>query len=121
MRSTGARKVTWTTPGWRPISIAPEIVARLATSGTLISSSSAARARPLSVAELRSGPARQRQRLLALLRRQRPGEERQILGDREQERAVDAQALDRLHLERHGAGHVRRVSRDLAVALQRVH
>src|SRR5690606_32805450 len=33
--STGARKVTCTTPGWRPISIAPVIVARFLTSGTV--------------------------------------------------------------------------------------
>ena len=33
-RASGARKVTWTTPGWRPISIAPVIVARFLTSGT---------------------------------------------------------------------------------------
>src|SRR5690606_6271268 len=49
-RLRGARKVTWMTPGARPISIAPLIVARLRTSGTLMPSSLAARCKPLSIA-----------------------------------------------------------------------
>jgi hypothetical protein len=54
--SSGALNVTCTTPGWRPISIAPLIVARFITSGTSIDRSSAARFSPLSVALFRSGP-----------------------------------------------------------------
>jgi hypothetical protein len=42
----GARNVTCTTPGCRPISIAPVIVARFKTSGTVNERSSAARRRP---------------------------------------------------------------------------
>ena len=41
--ATGARNVTCTTPGARPISIAPVIVARFMTSGTLIRAASPAR------------------------------------------------------------------------------
>ena len=54
--SAGARSVTWTTPGARPISIAPVIVARFITSGTDMPSSAPARCRPFCTAAFRSGP-----------------------------------------------------------------
>ena len=52
---------------------------------------------------------------------QRPRQEGQVLGDREEDGAVDAQALDDLDLEGDGAGDVTRVPGDLAVALEGVH
>ena len=52
---------------------------------------------------------------------QRPRQVRQVLATREQDRAVDAEALDHLDLERDRARHVACVAGDLAVALERVH
>ena len=54
-------------------------------------------------------------------RAQRPGQERQVLLEREQDRAVVAEALQDLDLQRDGARHVAGVAGDLAVALERVH
>ena len=51
-------------------------------------------------------PARERQGALTLGPGQRPGQERQVLLEREQDRPVVAQSLEHLDLERHGARHV---------------
>jgi len=52
----GARNVTVTPPGFRPISIAPLMVARFITSGTVISNKFAALYIPFAVASLSVAP-----------------------------------------------------------------
>ena len=86
-------------------------------------------ARPLSVAELRSGPvptteigsdssiastpsrSASAERVRALVRGQRLGQERQVLEQREQHRPVDPEPLDDLDLQRDGARRRRRCGR----------
>ena len=136
---SGARKVICTTPGWRPISIPPVMVARFITSGTVIERSLAARRSPTSVALFRFGPdptieigadssilasphvAARMACPLHFRLVQGSGERREILKQRKQNRPFQSSSLQEVDPQSHGAGDIHGVAGDFAVPLHRVH
>ncbi len=138
-RSSGARKVTCTTPGMAADLDRARDRRPVLDLGYLHAQQLGRALEPVVGGAVQVGPRadhRDRRRLLeavetplarkrlgagALAARQRPGEEGQVLLERQQDRPVDAEALEQLDLERDRAGHVAGVACDLAVALQRVH